>query len=171
MNSSLFDKAGNKSSGWPEGEKRGNMDYFPPKGWIGHGLKVWDKYDNGDNTWIGMSNSNKEWCVAYHGTNIKYAKSILTSSLKPGVNQVHQYCDNINTRCPLKKVGIGVYVSPNPKVAEGYSSITNNYLCMFMCRINPNNFRTCEDRKDYWVVNPTEEDIRPYRLLIKKIGK
>ena len=171
LNSSLFDKAGNKSSGWPEGEKRGNMDYFPPKGWIGHGLKVWDKYDNGDNTWIGMSNSNKEWCVAYHGTNIKYAKSILTSSLKPGINQVHQYCDNINTRCPLKKVGMGVYVSPNPKVAEGYSSITNNYLCMFMCRINPNNFRTCEDKKDYWVVNPTEEDIRPYRLLIKKIGK
>lgn len=170
LNPSLFDKAGNKDSGWPEGEKRGNMDYYPPKGWIGHGLRVLGKYDNGDNTWLGMDNSQKEWCVAYHGTNIKFAKSILLSNLKPGVNQVHQYCDNINKRCKLKKVGIGVYVSPLPDVAEGYSTQTNNYLCMFMCRINPNNFRTCEDtNQEYWVVNPTEEDIRPYRLLIKKI--
>ena len=39
-----------------------------------------------------------------------------------------------------------------------------------MCRINPTKFRTCEDsNKEYWVVEPSEEDIRPYRLLIKKV--
>ena len=172
LNISLFDKEGNKDSGWPVGEKRGNMDYYPPIGWVGHGLRVLGKYDNGDDTWLGMNNSAKEWCVAYHGTNIKFAKSILLSNLKPGINQVHKDCDNINEKCKLKKVGIGVYVSPLPDVAEGYSTQTNNYLCMFMCRINPNNFRTCEDtNKEYWVVNPSEEDIRPYRLLIKKIDE
>ena len=41
------------------------MPYNPPLGWIGIGLNVWDKYDDGDNTWIGMSNAKGEWCVAY----------------------------------------------------------------------------------------------------------
>jgi len=34
---------------------------------VGIGLKVEDRYDNADNTWLGMNNSTGEWCVAYHG--------------------------------------------------------------------------------------------------------
>ena len=170
LNASLFDPRGNKSSGWPIGEKRGGMEYKSPIGWIGHGLRVSQKYDNGDDTWLGMENITGEWCVAYHGTNIKFAKSIIQSNLRPGVNQVHRNCDNINKKCKMKKVGTGIYVSPIVETAELYCTEVDKYRCMFMCRINPNNFRTCEDtNQEYWVVNPSEEDIRPYRLLIKKV--
>lgn len=169
LNTSLFDPRGNRSSGWPIGEKRGGMEYESPIGWIGHGLRVSQKYDNGDDTWLGMDNSEGEWCVAYHGTNIKFAKAILESHLQPGKGQVHQYCKNVNTRCSLEKVGIGIYVSPKVGIGESYSTEVDNYRCMFMCRINPKKFRTCDDtNREYWVVNPSEEDIRPYRLLIKK---
>ena len=62
-----LDERGNRIEGWGVEEKRGGKDYNPPLGWIGIGLKVLDKYDNGDNTWIGMKNLPREWCVAYHG--------------------------------------------------------------------------------------------------------
>ena len=40
-------------------EYRGGKPYDPPIGWIGIGLKVFDKY--GNNKWIGMSNTEGEW--------------------------------------------------------------------------------------------------------------
>ena len=170
LNVSLFDPKGNRSSGWPVGQKRGGMEYDAPLGWVGHGLRVSGKYDNGDDTWLGMNNVPGEWCVAYHGTNVKFAKAILESQLKPGINQYHSECKNVNERCKLQKVGDGVYVSPKVSIAEEYSNEFDNYRCMFMCRINPEKFRTCDDtNREYWVVNSSEEDIRPYRLLIKKM--
>ena len=63
------------------------------------------QYDNGDDTWLGMNNVPGEWCVAYHGTNVKFAKAILESQLKPGINQYHSECKNVNERCKLQKVG------------------------------------------------------------------
>ena len=60
-----LDNRGNRIEGWGINEKRGGKDYDPPLGWIGIGLKVWDKYEN--NIWIGMENVKGEWCVAYHG--------------------------------------------------------------------------------------------------------
>ncbi len=38
---------GNRIDGWGVGEKRGGRDYDPSIGWIGIGLKVCGKYDNG----------------------------------------------------------------------------------------------------------------------------
>jgi len=182
LNSSLFDKAGNKSSGWPEGEKRGNMDYFPPKGWIGHGLKVWDKYDNGDNTWIGMSNAIGEWCVAYHGVgrgkesnNVKKITGLIyKGNFKSGGGQNHTNCsDKFHSG---KKVGVGVYCTPNIKTAEEYAGISNikgkNYKTVLMVRVRPNSIRCCNDHdyaKDYWVVNGCNDEIRPYRILYKSV--
>ena len=47
-----------------------------------------DKYDGGDNTWIGMSNSPGEWCVAYHGVasglssdNVKKVTGIICNAI------------------------------------------------------------------------------------------
>ena len=173
LNTSMFDSRGNRSSGWGEGESRGGIPYDPPLGWIGHGLRVWGKYDNGNNKWLEIGNDDGVWCVAYHGTNIQFAKAILETKLKPGVNQVHELCDNINQRCNLKKVGVGIYVTPKVSIAQGYSKskdYSQKYKCIIMCRVNPKKFRTCEDtNQDYWVVNPSEDEIRPYRLLIKKM--
>ena len=164
LNTDLFDYRGNKDSGWSEGQTRGGMQYDPPIGWSGHGLKVLQKYENDD--WIGNKGGEGEWCVAYHGTNINFAESILKSKLLPGTRQAHKLCNNRNKKCSEEKVGIGIYVTPKIKIAEDYSVANNNYKCIFMCRINPTKFRTCDF--DYWVVNPEDTDIRPYRLLIKK---
>ena len=62
----LDPRGNNRDGGWAgKGEKRGKEEYIPPTGWIGYGLKVNDVYE--DNIWLGMNNSDGEWCVAYHG--------------------------------------------------------------------------------------------------------
>ena len=164
LSTDFFDSRGNKNSGWSEGAKRGGFDYDPPLGWSGHGLKVLQKYENDE--WLGNTGGPGEWCVAYHGTNINFAESILRSKLLPGTRQAHKNCNNINKNSSVSKVGIGIYVTPKINIAEDYSEVTDNYKCIFMCRVNPTKFRTCDF--DYWVVDPSDTDIRPYRLLIKK---
>ncbi len=43
-------------------EKRGGREYTPPtKEYIGFGLNVWEKYDEGNNDWL--ANDNNPWCV------------------------------------------------------------------------------------------------------------
>ena len=67
LTKNMLDKRGDKNGGWSLNEKRGNKRYYPPLNWIGIGIKVIDKYDDGNNDWIGMENIEGEWCVAYHG--------------------------------------------------------------------------------------------------------
>jgi hypothetical protein len=52
LRADMLDPAGNRNDGWGIGEQRGGKDYDPPIGWNGIGLKVTNKFDNGDNTWI-----------------------------------------------------------------------------------------------------------------------
>ena len=180
-----LDPNGNRTYGWPVGEKRGGKDYDSPIGWIGIGLKVLDKYDNGDNTWIGMANVPGEWCVAYHGVargqdsdNVKKITGIIyNTTFKEGLNQAHENCDD--QYHPGKKVGRGVYCTPTIATAEDlYAGISNingtNYKTVLMVRVKPSAIRhcdTCESSRapyNYWVVNGTTDEIRPYRILYKK---
>ena len=71
FNSSHLDDKGDKIGLWSSGEKRGGMDYFPPQGWIAYGINVTNKYDNGNNDWIGNDGNKNEWAVAYHGIGTK----------------------------------------------------------------------------------------------------
>ena len=84
--------------------------------------------------------------------------------------QTHANCSDINH--PGKKVGVGVAFSPSIKCAEEYAGISNinglNYKTVFMVRVKPNARRFCRDQFDYWVVNGTTDEIRPYRILYKK---
>ena len=178
LSKNQLDPRGNRNDGWGVGEQRGGKDYFPPIGWNGIGLKVLDKYDGSDNTWIEMFNLTGEWCVAYHGV-ARFEKSskvkeitgnIYKTSFKPGQCQAHEDCDDVFH--PGKKVGIGVYCTPKIETAEGYSgiSIINGvkYNTVLMVRVKPNLIRHCSDSEDYWVVNGTIDEIRPYRILYKK---
>ena len=181
LNKNQLDSRGNRCDGWGENEKRGNMPYDPPKGWIGIGLNVLDKYDNGDNTWIGMQNVKGEWCVVYHGVGqskesnqVKDITSkIIGDKFKPGIRQVHS--DHEDNYHPGKKVGIGVYCTPNIKTAESYSGVSvinrQKYKTVLMVRVKPDAIRccNCEYGKDYWVVDGTNNDIRPYRILYKSL--
>jgi len=178
----MLDARGNRSEGWGVGEKRGNMDYDPPIGWIGIGLKVWDMYDDGDNTWIGMNNFEGEWCVAYHGVGrdsneVKKITGLIIKGqkqkFKAGVCQAHSECkDKFHEG---KNVGEGAYCTPTIKTAESYSGISTingvDYKTVIMVRVKPEAIRCCgecEYASDYWVVNGTSDEIRPYRILYKR---
>ena len=180
----MFDHRGNNTDGgWGINEKRGGEPYIPPEGWIGYGLKVMDRYDvdKGDksNDWLSYDNREGEWCIAYHGAGHEreskevadIIKKVTKSNLKAGTE--NDYADDDDIKHPGKKVGNGVYCSPNPKVMEGYAGIieANNekYKMGFMVRVNPSKIRVSAGNLDFWVLDGNDDDIRPYRILIKKL--
>lgn len=161
--------------------KRGGLDYIPPtNGWVGYGLKVWGKYDNGNNDWLSYNGNKNEWAIAYHGVGSKLgcsveqaANNIIKGGFKAGSGQAFQYDDDFMH--PGQKVGVGVYCSPDPKVMEEYAkySIINgvngkNYMLGFMMRVKPDKIRYSIKQKDYWVLNGTTDEMRPYRIMIKE---
>ena len=164
----MFDSRGNKNpNDYEKNGKRGNFNYFSPIGWTGYGLRVKGKYDNGDDTWLGKTgNKTGEWCVAYHGTQLSFAKSIIINGLKVGPTQSLCYDDDLNH--PGNKVGKGVYLCRDFKYAKEYSNPVQGYRCIFMCRVNPKVIRICRRYPQYCVVDGNINCIRPYRLLIKK---
>ena len=186
ISSSMFDSQGNRNSGWGKGEKRGPpnhlIDYDPPEGWYGYGLKVLKVY--GDDTWLGYSNVEGEWYIAYHGTSGSVGQAILDGGFKSGNGQVHQNYDNINelSKSIYPKVGRGVYCTPKISIADSYSSTISfggkNYKFVFMCRVNPDYVRISSSNHDYWVVSGDDindlnakkydDQIRPYRMLLKE---
>ena len=117
----MFDtRWNNRDGGWAKkGEKRGGREYIPPYGWIGYGLNVIDKYDNKNNTWLGMKNIKGEWWVAYHGVgrynnsnkNKEITKDIVNNGFIIGPHQVHNNYNNINelSKEEYSKVVKGLY--------------------------------------------------------------
>ena len=184
LTSGMLDSRGNRESGWGVGEKRGGFDYIPPhQGWKGYGLKVWNKYDNGNNDWLAYDGNENEWAVAYHGIGVKLGSnftlekatsSILAGGFKAGSGQAYE--DDEDSRHPGNKVGIGVYCSPNPKVMESYakgaSSETSvngkKFMMGFMMRVKPDKIRYSDSQPDYWVLDGTTEQMRPYRIMVKE---
>jgi hypothetical protein len=130
-----------------------------------------------------MQNQEGEWVVAYHGLGRamdpgqvnEVMGKIASMGFKMGGNQRHKDCDDFyHSR---KKVGEGIYVTLYIRVAEEYAGFANingkKYKIIIMVRINPKARRhcnTCEESRNYkyWVVNPTVDEIRPYRILYKK---
>jgi len=175
--------AHNLTGKWAHGENRGGRPYNPPDGWIGFGLNVLNKYDNGNNDWLACDGRPGEWCIAYHGACVhntseqikQIIKPILENNLKPGAGQAYSTYDDA---ChPGQKVGVGVYCTPNPSTADGYSGqISVNgyrYKVAFMLRVKPDKIRYSSSRTDYWVLNAGNGDfseMRPYRFLIKKVS-
>ena len=176
----LFCGMGNQMNGkWAHGENRGGKPYNPPDGWVGFGLNVINRFDNGNNDWLACDGRPGEWCVAYHGAcrnnnseQIKQIiKPILQQNLKPGAGQGYAGYDDIFH--PGHKVGNGVYCSPNIATANGYAGIIevrgNRYQVAFMLRVKPDKIRAGSN--DIWVLNGGNGDfseIRPYRFLVKK---
>ena len=178
----LFDGNGHKiQEKWAHGENRGGRVYNPPNGWIGFGLNVLGKYDNGNNDWLACNGRPGEWCVAYHGACVRNTsdeikqiiKPILENNLKPGAGQGYSSYDD--AMHPGQKVGVGVYCSPNPANMDGYAGTIEvngyRYKVAFMLRVKPDKIRYANARPDYWVLNAGNGDfseMRPYRFLIKK---
>ena len=184
LNQKILDNKGNKEYGWSKGQKRGGFDYIPPpEGWKAYGINVLGKYDNGNNDWLSNDGNKNEWAIAYHGIGIKMGSGftlekvtnlILKEGFKPGHGQA--YAEDDDERHPGKKVGIGVYCSPYPSVMEEYAdcaetntSVNNRKFIMgFMIRVKPDKIRYSKWRKEYWVLNGTTDEMRPYRILVRE---
>ena len=186
LSTGMLDSRGNRESGWGEGQKRGGFNYIPPKGWKGFGLKVWDKYDNGNNDWLGYNGNPNEWAVAYHGVGIKSStvtqdiNNIVIGGFRAGARQKYGNYHNNNPRYRKGNsqndysnlIGKGVYCSPNPEVMRIYAGTANsngkNYLMGFMMRVKPDKIRYSNSKKDYWVLDGTTNEMRPYRIMVKE---
>jgi hypothetical protein len=172
LNTRMFDIKGNRNDGWGQNETRGKFPYYPPIGWTGYGIRVEGKYDGGNDVWLDYNDSNEGvWSVVYHGTSLQYVKSIMEHGLKKGKRQAFESDDDENENHPNQKVGIGVYTTPEIEISEDYAKYAGDiegYICAFMCRANPKLARICNNG-EYWVVDGTNKDLRPYRLLIKKV--
>ena len=183
LNPYMLDKRGNnKDGGWGINEMRGGAPYYPPNGWVGYGIRIVDRFDNGDNSWIAYNNSNGEWSVAYHGigngrlgthlNSKKIQANIFNGNISiPGIkNQFKDYKDLFHLG---QKVGEGIIVTPKPEIMEQNCDIFDcfgkKYKIGFMTRVMPKTIRCAEKQDDYWVINGTDNEIRPYRILIKEL--
>jgi hypothetical protein len=157
--------------------KRGGEKYYPPFGWKGLALKVLNKYDSGDNSWLGNEGKEGEWAIAYHGigkgNEFKKLINILLYNLKKGPCQLYSSYENIRDD-KMEEVGKGVYLTPDINIAENYANKIQlgerktNFQFIIMCRVNPNRIRQPKGFTNNWVINDSYEFLRPYRLLIKE---
>ena len=177
VSKSKLDKKGDCLGGWRVDDKNGPpgylKDYIPPKGWTGVGLTVQDIYDKGDNTWLGREKKKGEWYICYHGTKTKKSiEKIIKYNFKPGPRQAFEDSDNEN---PLNNsyetnVGAGIYFAKDINEAKNYTKIIKykdyKLRVVFMCRINPELVKICNDDK-YYVVSGenVDNEVRPYRVL------
>ena len=87
-------------------------------------------------------------------------------ALKIGYEQTYKNDINMRDKSKnkYKKCGNGVYLYQDPNIAENTASIIDISGVRYKIR-QPQGF------KDYWILNPTPAEVRPYRILIKKIFK
>ena len=196
LNENMFDKKGNRynDSEWGKikesGPKKYLQKYYPPYGYIGFGLRVYGKFDNGNDNWLSNNHNVGEWYIAYHGTGYNDVPlEIIKNGFKIGDRQDFNYSKNLNplSNNIFKNCGNGIYLTPDIEEATFYSAQKNGiclngkqYFIIFMCRVNPYKVRFAnKNEPDYWVVggdsnkkineNKINDEVRPYRILVKEM--
>ena len=184
LNNNIFEPHyNNEDGGWGFFETRGGEKYIPPIGWKGYALNVKGKYDFGNDTWLDYKDREGVFAVAYlgisyfNGNEEKYLK-YLTEVNTPEIlkmNNEQIYKNDYDLRNPKKKCGCGVYLFQDPKIAENTAGIIDiygvRYKVLLMCRVNPKKIRQPKGFEECWILNPSPDEIRPYRILVKTIFK
>lgn len=147
---------------------RGGEVYRRPYGWKRYALSVLGKYS--DNMWLGTvgnrtNSSAGEWPVSYHGTGRDCAKSI--AQVGYDLSRVKRFL-----------FGHGIYTTPDIETAALYAKNFRyngkSFEMVLQNRVNPNTLkkigRQRTGRGEYWV-NPNEDDVRPYGILIRETSK
>jgi len=150
--------------------------YYPPYEWIGFGLKVIGKYENDE--WLLDDSKDNKWAIAYHGVGgrlpTKLVKDKLEKKIKEGLKQGRSQtkCHSDDIRHPGKRIGTGVYLTPNINIAENYSGIIcinkERYKVALMAKVRIDKIRESKDI-NFWILN--SKYIRVYRILLKKFNK
>ena len=159
--------------------KRGGETYTPPYGWKGFALRVLNKFDNGDNSWLGNEGKEGEWAIAYHGigkgNEFKKMINIVLNNLRNGPGQLYNQLINIRDKDNKRPyVGNGVYLAPDINEAERYSQKVklgfreNNFQLMIMCRVKPSEIREAGRYPFNWILDGNYDCLRPYRILVKE---
>ena len=121
----------------------------------------------------------KEWCVAYHGigrgNELDKVYSIIQTNLRKGPKQ--RYSVYLNTRKASKKeykrCKKGVYLTPDISKAEKYAGkmklgvYNKEFQFAIQARVDPNKIRDPGAVPINWILNGGNEEVRPYRLLVK----
>ena len=154
---------------------RGTEIYDPPYGYIGIGLNVLGKYDNGNDDWL--NNNFGEWAIAYHNISSKLSsdkiKKILNDIITNNglIKGISNFRKESHDKRHWGKVGEGIYLTPSIKNAEKYTGIIsfNNkkYKVILMAKVYIKGIREPE-YTNFWVLN--KENIRIYRILFKEIS-
>ena len=159
---------------------RGKEHYYPPYKWMGIGLNVSGKYDNGNDDWLDDISQKSEWAIAYRGIRTaKNSKIKIENYLKYFIEKrdltiaITNKGENLNDKRRWKAtpVGKGIWMTPYISIAEKYTqaiSLDNKkYKVLLMTKVKIDKIREPKGKK-YWVLN--NEDIRIYRVLFKEIN-
>ena len=152
----------NKINKWEESNsnsselKRGGKPYIRPVGYIGFLINIEKRFDDGNDDWYN-NNTKNEWSIAYHCTN-------------KGINNYYKNkVDRYNNNNNIEK---GIYMTPNPEIMEKSCSELHysgkKYKLGIMCRLRPDKIRCPNGFNNYWIINGTDNEIRPFRFLIKE---
>ena len=154
---------------------RGKEKYYPAYGWVGIGLKVLGKYKD-DDSLITDSSKESKWSIAYHGVggNLPSSEVLkkLSTKVKDGLkDRKNQYkCNYYDKRNKRKKIGNGVYLTPNINICENYSGQIlfnkSKYKVALMVKVLNEKIRELDDI-NFWIVH--RNYVRIYRISIKKI--
>ena len=155
----------------------GGEKYYPPIGWIEKKLKI--IVNQGDS--INNINNQEEFAIAYLGldnylNDNEYQQKI--DELNDYYGNVRKmitkklYKDDIDIKNNERFCGDGICVFPEPDYAENMAGIIDIYGCIYkiivMCKINVKKIRQPKTYSYCWILNPTPDEIIPYKILLKE---
>lgn len=174
-----FDNRGNFLNQIPRNNLfRGKEKYEPPQNdWMGLGLNVLGKYDEGNDDWLEDISNKSEWAIAYRGitskNNSKYTiKDYLKYFIVKGNLKIAETNngEKINDKRHWRTVGKGIWMTPSINIAEKYTQTIlfneKTYKVLLMAKVKIDKIRE-PIGTNFWVLN--NDDIRIYRILFKEI--
>lgn len=159
---------------------RGKEIYDPPYNWLGLGLSVLGKFDDGNDDWLEDISDKSEWAIAYRGIsskNQKHIKVMLKHFIEERnleiarINFKDKFGKKLNDKRHWGTIESGIYMTPYIKIAEKYTktiSFNNkNYKVLLMAKVKVSEIKEPKN-SNFWVLD--NDKIRIYRVLFKEIN-